>query len=113
MAEARASDYSLAIVSAEMKSVLEAALGVAAVVEKVRTLYLWEDVRIHLDQVAGLGDFIEFEAVLSDKHNDEDGHRKLGHLRQAFEIEPGDVLSRSYLDLVLDNATSTPVPGSA
>jgi adenylate cyclase class 2 len=39
------------------------ALGVRAVVEKARRLILWRDVRIHLDSVAGLGSFVELEAV--------------------------------------------------
>ncbi len=42
---------------------LAEALGVRAVVEKRRRLFIWRDVRIHLDTVAGLGAFVEFEAV--------------------------------------------------
>lgn len=41
-------------------------LGVAATVRKTRQLWLLHDgqVRVHLDQVAGLGEFVEIEAVV-------------------------------------------------
>jgi adenylate cyclase class IV len=42
---------------------LAAALGVLISVEKSRQLLLWHDVRIHLDEVPGLGSFIELETV--------------------------------------------------
>jgi len=38
-------------------------LVVRVVVEKVRRLLLWRNVRIHLDRVADLGDFVEIEAI--------------------------------------------------
>ena len=47
-----------------LKAALAAALGVRAVVEKRREIFLYHSVRIHLDDVVGLGHFIEFEAVL-------------------------------------------------
>ena len=37
--------------------------GIAVVVVKRRHLLLWETVRIHLDEVRGLGSFLELEAV--------------------------------------------------
>jgi adenylate cyclase class IV len=49
---------------AELSAALEDVLGIVAVVEKSRRLLLWRGVRIHLDQVKNLGDFIEFEAPL-------------------------------------------------
>jgi adenylate cyclase class 2 len=42
---------------------LAAAIGVQVVVIKRRRLFLWRDVRIHLDHVERLGRFIELEAV--------------------------------------------------
>ena len=38
-----------------LRAALDAALGTLAVVEKERHLLLWQSVRIHLDQVKGLG----------------------------------------------------------
>ena len=94
-------DYVLEPANRSIKGFLTEALGVLAVVDKVRTLYLWENVRIHLDRVAGLGDFIEFEAVLSEAYDDEDGHRKLQQLIEAFALRAEDHLRHSYLEMVL------------
>jgi adenylate cyclase class IV len=46
-----------------LRAMLAAALGELAVVEKTRRLFLYEHVRIHLDEVSGLGSFVELEAV--------------------------------------------------
>ena len=40
------------------------------VVEKRRRLLLWEGVRIHLDEVEGLGSFVELEAVAAGPDSD-------------------------------------------
>lgn len=101
VAESRASDYEIAVADAAMKHILERALGVRAVVRKRRALWLWENVRIHLDRVDGLGNFIEFEAVLDDAHDDADGYGRVAFLRDAFAIASGDLVSVSYSDLLL------------
>lgn len=98
-AAAKACDYLIHVVDRSIKPVLAAALGVRSVVEKHRTLYLWENVRIHLDRVEGMGEFIEFEAVLCDEYDDTDGYAKVARLREAFGIEAQDVLRTSYLEL--------------
>ena len=104
VADAKACDYTIAVVPRTVKPLLAASLGILAVVEKIRTLFLWENDRIHLDQVTNLGDFIEFEAVLSDEYDDADGHRKLARLREAFGIEDADVVAHSYLELIREGA---------
>ena len=64
-AEPTVSHYRIVPVAdpAALGQALGDALGVRAVVEKARRLLLWRNVRIHLDRVAGLGDFVELEAV--------------------------------------------------
>lgn len=98
--DAKGCDYSIEVVPPGVGDVLSDALGVLAVVVKTRSLHLWENVRIHLDRVDGLGDFIEFEAVLSDGDDDADGHAKLAQLREAFGIRDDDLIANSYLELV-------------
>ena len=49
-----------------LREALDAALGTLVVVEKRRRLLLWEGVRIHLDEVEGLGSFLELEATDAD-----------------------------------------------
>jgi adenylate cyclase class 2 len=84
-----------------LRATLESALGIVAVVEKRRRLFLWQDVRIHLDEVAGLGSFIEFEAV-SPPHSDLTKERtRVQQLRTAFHLTPDELVSSSYADLLL------------
>ncbi|MCC6153411.1 MAG: class IV adenylate cyclase [Candidatus Hydrogenedentes bacterium] len=99
-ASSKASDYKIVQGSPELREMLAAALGVRCVVRKVRGLWLWENVRIHLDTVEGLGTFIEFEAVLGERLDDADGYRKLARLREAFGIGDEDLIERSYVDLM-------------
>ena len=49
--------------AAELRAALTAAIGMTVVVCKTRRLFLWRQVRIHLDTVKRLGSFIEIEAV--------------------------------------------------
>src|SRR5687767_6164013 len=67
--DVRISRYHIAPVAdaAAMRALLAAALGVRAVVRKRRELLWYANVRIHLDAVENLGDFVELEAVLSEQ----------------------------------------------
>jgi homotetrameric cytidine deaminase len=90
----RVSDYRLvAVGEAEaLREALDAALGTLVVVEKSRRLLIWEGVRIHLDEVEGLGSFLELEAPGEGERLDE--------LRAKLEI--GDLVAGSYSDLLLE-----------
>jgi adenylate cyclase class IV len=59
----RASRYTRLDVPPAVRDALAATLGVSGVIAKARRLFLYEHVRIHLDEVAGLGSFVELEAV--------------------------------------------------
>lgn len=94
-------DYVMQDANRSLCGMLGAALGVLAVVDKVRSLYLWGNVRIHLDQVEGLGFFIEFEAVLSSPDQDGEGHKKVAQLIKRFGLPEEAFLEASYLDMAL------------
>ena len=86
----------------ELKAALADTLGVKVVVAKERRLFLWEgNVRIHLDAVEGMGDFIEFEAVASADSDLTREETQARRLREAFEIDDADVIGESYCDLAL------------
>lgn len=85
-----------------LKAALGAALGVRAVVAKERRLFLWEEVRIHLDRVDGLGEFIEFEAVADSGSDLTREEAEVVTLRGAFEIEDADLVAGSYCDAVAE-----------
>ena len=99
---AKASDYQVVPVAnpETLKAALTAALGVWIVVEKQREIFLWHNVRIHLDRVEGLGEFIEFEAVLTDGEDDASGHARLDELVERFHIEEDHFVPVSYSDLL-------------
>jgi homotetrameric cytidine deaminase len=98
------SAYVLAPVSAPdaVADALDAALGTVVVVSKRRRLFLWEGVRIHLDDVDDLGTFIEFEAVLPDAGDLATANAKLARLRAELGIEDDALVSAGYADLLLD-----------
>jgi adenylate cyclase class IV len=99
---ARTSAYQLVPVPEPrlLESVLAAALGARGQVRKRRSIYLWHNIRIHLDEVAGLGAFVEFEAVLSAGEDDAVSRPRLEHLTRALGIRPEDHLAASYADLL-------------
>lgn len=79
---------------------LARACGVDAVVRKSRSLFLHENVRIHIDRVDGLGDFLEFEAVLAAGASPAQSHQLLAFLTDSFKIHPNDLIRQSYRELV-------------
>lgn len=107
---ARESRYRLVPVGdpAGLKDALSDALGVLVVVEKSRRLLLWQGVRIHLDEVRGLGSFIEIEAVADSASDLSAEHHRAGQLQDALAITPDRIVAFSYSDeflrLVRDGA---------
>ncbi|MFP6671372.1 MAG: class IV adenylate cyclase, partial [Pirellulaceae bacterium] len=79
---------------------LSAALAVRSRVEKQRTVYWFENVRIHIDEVRALGTFIEFEAVISTPAERAAAADQLEFLSDALKINATDVLTMSYGDMV-------------
>ncbi len=101
----KASDYRLVPVAnpETLKAALSDAYGIWCVVRKRREIYLCDNVRIHLDDVEGLGTFLEFEAVLGPEVDDALGHSQLADLRQRFLIQDADLLAVSYSDLLAES----------
>jgi predicted adenylyl cyclase CyaB len=99
--QAKPSDYRRIDVTAcpGIKEALADALGVWKVVRKRREVFLVDNVRIHLDEVDGLGTFLECEAVLSAEHDESSGRAKLDELSRRFAIQPADLIRGSYSDL--------------
>ena len=85
-----------------VKAGLSAVLGVEAVVVKRRRLYRWQNVRIHVDHVDQLGNFIEFEAVLSDSEQIQTGEEQLEQLRSWLDLGKATTVATSYLELMMD-----------
>ena len=88
-----------------LKTVLESALGVAAVVDKVREIYYVDNIKIHLDRVRRLGKFLEVEAFVK-KGNLRHARKQAERIKALFGVRPQDILSHSYSDLILERANS-------
>lgn len=104
--EGKASHYLRVAVSdpAGLLAALTAALGIRCVVAKQREIYFHHQVRIHLDQVDSLGEFIEFEAVLDSLDQLAEGEEIVASLQQQFDIAAGDLLSGSYGEMMVARA---------
>jgi adenylate cyclase class IV len=80
--------------------VLADSLGVRVVVEKVRRLLLWRNIRIHLDRVADLGDFVEIEAIATSPGGLEIERDRVEELRATLGITDERLVARGYADLL-------------
>jgi homotetrameric cytidine deaminase len=98
--EAAESEYVLvpAPDPAALSQALDRSLGTVVVVAKQRRLFLWENVRVHLDDVHGLGTFIEIEIVEPDERAPE----QVARLRELLEIRDSALVAVGYADLLLD-----------
>ena len=76
------------------------ALGVRGVVRKKRTLYLVGQTRVHLDEVEGLGDFMELEVVLHPGQSDAEGQVIARDLMTRLGVAEKDLLEGAYMDLL-------------
>jgi adenylate cyclase class 2 len=101
------SDFLLSKVSdgPAQEALLEKALGVKVVVEKNRKIFFINNVKFHLDEVPGLGSFVEIEAGnLGDPSKTiEDLRIQCDHYMKAFEVGESDLIHHSYSDMLLAN----------
>jgi predicted adenylyl cyclase CyaB len=101
------SDYHIFLTSEpeNLKRVLELAYGIRGIVRKTRYLYLVGQTRVHLDDVEGLGQFIELEVVMRERQSASDGQAIAEGLMAALGVEKSNLLQGAYMDL-LESATT-------
>ena len=88
--------------------VLEAALPKLIVVEKMREIYFIENVKFHLDQVKGLGSFVEIEAIDQDGEIDvEELHAQCAYYRELLGIQDEALERSSYSDMLIDQSRTS------
>ena len=85
-----------------LRDALAAAYGTLVTVTKRRRLLLWEGVRIHLDEVEGLGSYLELEGVAEPGSDLSDEGDKVEQLRTELGIQDRDLVAASYSDLLLN-----------
>ena len=96
------SDYHISLTSdpENLKRVLELAYGIRGIVRKTRYLYLVDQTRLHLDDVEGLGQFMELEVVMRDGQSDAEGQLIAEGLMAALGVKRSDLLEGAYMDLL-------------
>lgn len=81
-----------------LRLALMAAVGVTAVVCKTRRLFLWRQVRIHLDTVDRLGSFVELEAVAPPDSDLCEEHALVEMLRERLGITDERLIASGYAE---------------
>jgi predicted adenylyl cyclase CyaB len=81
-----------------LRGMLGRTLGVLLEIRKVRRLYVLDNARIHIDEVEGLGAFVEFEIVGEETT---DTGRFMQTLRRGFGFAENDGIAGSYADLMM------------
>jgi predicted adenylyl cyclase CyaB len=87
----------------EPKSLHEAlsrSIGVRGVVEKRRQVIHIGRTRVHLDEVVGLGSFLELEVVLQEDQSHKEAEAIAVELMRAFEIDEGSLVEGAYIDML-------------
>jgi adenylate cyclase class IV len=104
------SEYSIVPVldPSGLKRILDAVLGIRGVVRKTRHLYRVGRTRIHLDDVADLGWFIELEVVRSAGQPDEEGEAIARDLMKRLDIHDADLIECAYIDLLAGQRNESP-----
>lgn len=89
------------------EALLAKALGVKVVVEKHRKIFFIDNIKFHIDEVPGLGAFVEIEA--GNIHNPsltiEQLKEQCNYYMQAFNIQEADLAERSYSDMLLERSS--------
>jgi len=85
-----------------LKEALTESIGVKAVVKKRREIYYIGNVKFHIDEVPGLGSFVEIEAgnIFVDLSEGE-LKQQCDFYMQQFKIRPEDLIEVSYSDLLM------------
>ena len=94
--------YSIAPIASPDKTreVLSQGYGQTGRVRKHRTLFIIGRTRVHLDQVEGLGDFIELEVMLADKEPTEAGVVVANKLLDKLGISSDRLIEGAYVELL-------------
>jgi len=79
---------------------LDAALGTWVKVDKQREIYFIDNVKFHLDEVIGLGSFIEIEAIGDSPDQRAELLAQCQQYMKLLEVAPVELVENSYSDLL-------------
>ena len=98
----RYSNYSIVEITDApgFKQMMTDALGVKAIVDKMRELWIYGNTRIHIDDVNGLGHFVELETVIINQ-TEAEAQAEHHFVKHALEINDAQIVPVSYSDLIM------------
>lgn len=83
------------------RQIMSSTYGISGTVIKDRRLYFRDGtIRIHLDDVFGIGRFLEVEVVLADDEDEASGRNKALRIMKDFGLGSKDLIRGSYVDLL-------------
>ena len=85
----------------ELRRVLADALGETVTVKKKREVFIAGQTRIHLDEVEGLGAYMELEVVLKPEQTFEEGSRIASDLMRELGVKESELVPCAYSDLMM------------
>lgn len=96
----RWSDYELlTLTGSNPEKYLQNLFTIETVVAKKRILYMYDNTRVHLDAVKGLGYFLELETLLVNGKSD--AKKRFDFLVEALKLDLTKEIKKSYRDLML------------
>lgn len=84
----------------KLRELLAQASGIIGRVVKKRILFMTGPTRIHIDEVVGLGTFVELEVVLGEYATITEGEAMAQMLMTRLGIDADQLLDKAYVDLI-------------
>ncbi len=86
-----------------LKEILTKSIGTKVIVDKKREIYFIENVKFHVDEVKGLGNFIEIEAIADNGNiSREKLLEQCNYYMEQLQIKSENLLTNSYSDMLLE-----------
>lgn len=85
-----------------LKEILDATFEIETIVDKHRDIYFIGNVKFHVDDVKGLGTFVEIEAIdETGMMSDEMLQKQCRDFMTLLDIDDEDLLTHSYSDMIV------------
>ena len=82
----------------EMKTILDNLFDKLITVSKKREVFIYDNIRVHLDKVKDLGCFLEFEIIFSSL---EKAKKQMKEVIEHFGLDEDKFIKNSYSDMLL------------
>jgi len=82
----------------ELDEILKKLFNIFVVVDKEREIFIYDNIRIHLDKVKKLGSFLEIEIIYDSL---KEAKKIMSELIEYFNLEEKDFIKESYSDILI------------